>query len=363
MIPKEISDREALVENSILRSDRTDDGALVIYTYTDKCAHERAWDEITMNSRGHIFDVKTGECVARPFRKFFNLDENEMSKAWMFDWGRPHQFFVKLDGWLGTLYRHNGQLKVASRGSFHSTGALWGTKWLNEKCRDLNVLSSVFPNMTLVFEIIEPSHRIILDHGDARLVILAAFDRITGEEINRFALELISDQLGIPIVDQIEHMTFEKAIDIQKKMTGTEGFVVRFEDGRRVKIKTDWYMNIARFLQHLSPISVWEAMSKDLNMVEFYKAIPPELIPTAQKIEYKLRSQYAEHDKRIMAYCDKMIKKHGFDRKQIALNQECDRHDPARAAVFCAIDEQWERLRGIVMDSIYPKANQYVEET
>ncbi len=360
MIPKEIEVREALVKQGLLRTDRTDDGTLAIYTYTDRCVHEKAWDEITLNSRGHIFNVQTGECVARPFSKFFNLDENEFSQAWRFDWKAPHQFFVKMDGWLGTLYRHEGKFKVASRGSFHSSGALWATQWIQDKERSRGLIEIIDDSCTLVFEIIEPGHRIILDHGEARLVILAAFDRHTGRELDRSDVKGFSACTGIPAVEMVSDMSFEKALEIQKTMTGSEGFVVRFQDGRRVKIKTDWYMNIARFLQKLSPISVWTAF-KNQTLNEFRLSIPQEIIGTLNTIEGTIKAQYLAENRRVMAYCDMMIEQYGQDRKQIALNQKCGKHDPARAAVFCVIDQQWDRLRNIVLDSIYPKGNQYTE--
>src|SRR5262249_1153008 len=56
--------REEYVANGLLRSDRTDDGRLAIYTYTDQCTFANAWDDVTRNSRGHIYDLQTGECVA-----------------------------------------------------------------------------------------------------------------------------------------------------------------------------------------------------------------------------------------------------------------------------------------------------------
>ena len=44
--------REEYVSAGLLRSDRSDDGTLAIYTYTDRCVFENAWDDITRNSRG-----------------------------------------------------------------------------------------------------------------------------------------------------------------------------------------------------------------------------------------------------------------------------------------------------------------------
>src|SRR5262249_28316353 len=152
---------------------------------TDSCVYENAWDDLTRNSRGHIYNLQTGECVAWPFPKFFNLGENAASLPEKFPWDQPYEIMEKMDGWLGVLYRHDGKFKVASRGSFHSSGAQWATEHLQGF--DLSCL----PNeVTLCFEIIAPEHRIILDYGSERkLVILAGFNRLTGEEHLRSQVE------------------------------------------------------------------------------------------------------------------------------------------------------------------------------
>ena len=133
------------------------------------------------NARGHIYDTRTGECVAFPFPKFFNLGENEENLPEKFPWHEPYEIYEKMDGWLGVLYRHEGRFKIASRGSFHSTGAVWASTHL--QAFDLSVLPE---EATLVFEIIHPEHKIILNYeGREMLIVLAAFNRRTGEEYPR----------------------------------------------------------------------------------------------------------------------------------------------------------------------------------
>ena len=50
-------------------------GKLVLFDYTEKCQFEKAWDEITLNSRGSVYELSTGKLVARAFSKFFNWSE------------------------------------------------------------------------------------------------------------------------------------------------------------------------------------------------------------------------------------------------------------------------------------------------
>ena len=170
--------REEYVVAGFLRKDETDDGELVIYTYTDQCTYDRAWDEITINSRGHIFNKKTGERVACVFPKFYNVGENESVRAEDLPWDKPYTVTEKVDGWLGILHKHAGKFKVASRGSFHSEGAAWATAQIQQ--RDLSFLPD---EATICFEMINKQQQIILDYGEmSTLIVLAAFNRQTGEE-------------------------------------------------------------------------------------------------------------------------------------------------------------------------------------
>ena len=144
-----IAKREEYVVAGLLRSDRTDDGTLAIYTYTDQCVYDNAWDEITRNSRGHIFDTTTGKRIACAMPKFFNLGENQETRSENFDWTKPYDIYEKMDGWLGILYRHERKYKIASRGSFHSTGSVWATEHIQKFD-----LSCVPDCATILFEII-----------------------------------------------------------------------------------------------------------------------------------------------------------------------------------------------------------------
>lgn len=154
------------------------------------------------------------------------------------------------------LYRHEGQYHVASRGSFHSSGALWATSFI--RSRDLACLPD---EVTLCFEIIHPEHKIILNYeGQETLIILAAFNRHTGIEYPRTVVADWARALSLPLVPLLGHMSLEELLHTQQRREQFEGFVLRFGDGRRVKVKTDWYMKMAKIVSNLTPIAVWEVM-------------------------------------------------------------------------------------------------------
>jgi RNA ligase len=357
---EQIKRREEHMVAGLLRGDRSDDGKLAIYTYTDACVYDNAWDDITRNSRGHIYNLDTGECVAYPFPKFFNLGENQQSLPELFPWDQPYEIYEKLDGWLGVLYRQDGRFKVATRGSFHSSGAVWGTAFIQQF--DLRCLPD---DVTLVFELIHPNHQIILDYqGQETLIILAAYNRQTGEEYPRPVVADWARQIGLPIVPVLGHLSLEDLKNSQVQQEQCEGFVIRFADGRRVKVKTDWYLQLAKLMANLSPIAVWETMKQGKVDVAYLKRLPEELRPVAERYQAILEGQYARVLLEIEQIARPILERFGNDRRALAehVNQRKAELGYRKPAVFILMDGRPERLEKIIMDQIYPHANQFVAD-
>lgn len=239
MSRQDVEERDLLAAYGFLRF--ADHGDLRVYSYTDRCYRMSFWNELTLNSRGIIFDRLTGECVARPFPKFFNLDELPGLDEASLPWDEVVQLCEKLDGWLGIHYRHAGLHCIATRGSFSTEAGLWATGELQRF--DLVALPD---EVTLCFEIVHPLTRVVVDYGErAEIVLLAAFNRHTGEE---YAAEQVRDwadafefatpwTLSAPATPARIAGLLEACV-----RNGGEGFVARFSDGRRVKIKTADYV-------------------------------------------------------------------------------------------------------------------------
>ncbi|MDX2863091.1 polynucleotide kinase, partial [Streptomyces scabiei] len=53
-----------------------------ILTYTRTCQYERVWNRVTTRCRGLVADDTTGEIVALPLPKFFNVGEHESGQPY-----------------------------------------------------------------------------------------------------------------------------------------------------------------------------------------------------------------------------------------------------------------------------------------
>lgn len=123
---------------------------LYIYNYTAKAQYDWVWNEATEQCRGLIMDG-TGNVIARPFRKFFNLDEGTVLPL------VPFEVAEKLGGSLGILYWVGDEPYIATRGSFESDQAVEAKRILDAKYRDAAM--TLDRDLTYLFEIVYPGAR------------------------------------------------------------------------------------------------------------------------------------------------------------------------------------------------------------
>ncbi len=250
------------------------DGSLLIFSYSNAAQYERRWNWFERVSRGLIMNRETGEVVARPFDKFFNWGELGHTRK-----KGLKEVTTKMDGSLGILYRHNDKLLIATRGSFDGDQALWATGHINHFMKQSDF--SLLPNeLTLLFEIIYPENRIVVDYGRKEgLVLLGVRNRFTGDDF--FVLSFIALAQALNLETARTHYNFSgttQLLELAKELPGNEeGWVLRFTDGMRLKIKGDRYKEIHRLISVASFKHVLQAVSQG-TLKEFIGAVPDEFL-------------------------------------------------------------------------------------
>ena len=116
---------------------------LTIWNYTEKVQYSGLWDEITLSCRGLVTD-NIGNIVARPFKKFFNLEEGKHTPTPDFE------VFEKMDGSMGIIFKYSGETIFATRGSFISEQS----KWMSDFATTYNYQDIIVDGFTYLFEII-----------------------------------------------------------------------------------------------------------------------------------------------------------------------------------------------------------------
>ena len=204
---------------------------LLIHNYLSKAQYDRKWTAATLMSRGLVTDLQ-GKIVARPFGKFFNLNEY-IGLYGPVPSDEPFEVFDKLDGSLGILYQIDGVPAICTRGSFHSDQA----KKANEILKTKFAHVKFDPSITYLFEIIYPENKIVVNYGSKKdLVLLAMIDTETGTDLP------LAD-IGMPIVERFDYPTIESLLQ-SEEIENREGYVVKFASGLRVKVKFDGYKRL-----------------------------------------------------------------------------------------------------------------------
>jgi RNA ligase len=343
-----IKTRDKLVEDKVLRGDNR--GDLVIYTYGNNC---KTWDVITLNSRGNIYNRETAEIVAQPFPKFFNLNEREETQSNALPWNDGFRIFKKQDGWLGILYRENGQHRIATRGSFKSVGAIWATEFL--KRYDLTYLPD---EVTLIFELICPATHIVVNYGDREdLVLLAAYNRHTGEEYEWDQIEDWSDQFGFTLTESYDSQQLDHCKQQLKSVSGAEleGFVVRFDNGLRVKMKSEDYFRRSKLLANLTPLTIWSRMHSGMVSEDTWIEVDKEYHDQLNIIVTVLVQRYRKVAEEVRQQFSLIIERD--DRRIFAERAQKMFHQPAMFALF---DGKHQRVDDYIMKRIKPHGNIFV---
>jgi RNA ligase len=279
-----------------------------IFNYTQKTTFGRAWDEYTLMSRGLIIDMETGDIIARPFDKFFNINEVEDTQIEKLPLHEEYEVYDKADGSLGILFydKYSNMFRIATRGSFNSDQAIWATKWFNEQIAqfnelnesDMNVLKEFVREETLLFEIIVGSinTNLVLKYPFEGLVFLAMRNINTGTYADYDVMEKIHNTQymspRIKITARYDNLRFEEIDEMSKLLDNIEGWVIKFKNGMRVKVKTDWYKSRAKVIAHCTPLNFWENMKYGKVDKAYLEVIPEEFVNLRDKYVSYLEGEY-----------------------------------------------------------------------
>jgi RNA ligase len=248
---------------------------LTIWNYTEKVQYENLWDEVTLMCRGLVTD-NTGDIVATPFQKFFNIEEGKFTPTENFE------VYEKMDGSLGIVFWFQGQWVVATRGSFTSDQSIKAREILKKYNTDI-----MFRHLTFCFEIIYPENRIVLDYGDdEKLVLLGTFNK-DGKEID---IEMWT-QYGFDVVKKYDGISDYKQLKEMVK-NDQEGFVVKFSNGDRVKVKGVEYLRLHKIMTNVTTTGVWEYLKNGEDVMEILKDVPDEFYDKIKSYVQHLKYGY-----------------------------------------------------------------------
>ena len=284
---RDIAEIEARVKQKMIKAVRHPTLPFTIYNYSTKTQYERLWDQYTKACRGLIIDDDRN-VIARPFSKIFNYGEIDESGEDVENIAERPKFYHKLDGVLGITYPTESEVAVATRGSFTNPQSQFATRWLQDRIPP----SKLKPEYTYLFEIIHPDSRIVINYEFEGLVLLAVLSKDGTHELDHIKEGL---RLGIGFARDMIFTDILQAVSFLKEADGREieGFVAKFSNGYRIKMKAEDYVRMHRMIFHTSSKDIWLALQEN-RLESIYEVLPDEMFQWVRDIEEGLISQYNE---------------------------------------------------------------------
>ena len=260
------------------------DPNVVLYCYSQRTVVERAWNDITTMARGLVLDHASKTVLARPFPKFFNFGEMSASVP-----DEPFEAFEKLDGSLAIVFfePRRGAWRVATKGSLTSPQAEQAQRFLDRL--DTTLLER---GTTYLFEVIYAANRIVVSYDFEGLVLLGAYDG-DGRELSRDELVACASSLGTRVAATLSYETIDAMVAACEGFArDTEGFVVRFASGLRLKLKGAEYLRVHRLIARVTPLMLWECLRNQQPLDAVRRELPEEFWRDFDTIRQLLTQRY-----------------------------------------------------------------------
>lgn len=276
------------IDNNLIIANKHPEYNIWILNYSPKVQSKRIWDDYTIACRGMIIDEE-GNILARPFKKFKNIEEYHPSEI---DFNQDFDAFEKMDGSLIIIFYYSKYKEwiIASRGSFMSDQVIEARKIIKDDSFEI-----MDKKCTYLFEILYAENRIVVDYGETRdLVLLGRIETLNGFEM--FYDDMLKKySKHFTIVKKIKVKSFDELLKLREKNDkNREGFVVRFENGFRIKLKFEEYVRLHGILTNVSNLTIWEHLMNGYDFDELIDRVPDEFYNWLNKTKLKLQIEFNE---------------------------------------------------------------------
>ena len=204
-------------------------------------------DALRRELRGIVFN-ENGDVISRRLHKFFNVNEREETQIHNIDISEPHMILEKLDGSMVTPIPIGDAFRWATKMGVTETSMLAEEFVVDHPEYDDLARFCHEEGVTPIFEYMSRKNRIVVDYPEERLVLLALRDTFSGDYISYKSMQQLGERYCIDVVKTypgtIESM--KHLIDETRGVEGIEGWILRFNNGHMVKVKSEWYVNLHR---------------------------------------------------------------------------------------------------------------------
>lgn len=260
---------QSLVAAKDVTANRDNDRGITCFKYS----HPKVdWNDPLIRLARGIVVADDGTVVSHPYDKFFNLNQlqaeqeaqREMQHNPDLEMYRPKTLKLsawqdspiasiteKIDGSLVTItYREQYGLVVSTSGSVRPESSLVKTITEYIKSIGLDEKLKQHPRWTLICEYYDIHNAIVYNYGDKpRLWLHGVRGNWNGtlendSLVDYQTMKRVGEMLDIPVVKNYTFDNLQTIQDFLHHCKGEEGVVVTFNNGIKLKLKTDEYMKL-----------------------------------------------------------------------------------------------------------------------
>jgi RNA ligase len=287
------------------------EGYIVIdYRYSDKNTFDHP---MLLECRGLKFK-SDGTILARPLHKFFNLGEKENIED--INWGKPFVFVEKLDGSMIHPAMLNNELVFMTMQGV--------TTIAKEAFNRADLMTKIFSQVLLkrgytpIFEYTAPDNKIVVQYDDSKLTLTAIRETVSGKYFTYDEMRRLAGFYNIDYAKTLPKIPCNgDSFRIFQQQKDIEGCVIQFDNGHRLKVKTDDYVLKHSILDLLKNEKLVFKIIVNNELDDLLPIIDPKIQPLVTDFRDKIYN-YAEQDLSLVR--DFITTQEGVSRKDFALN-------------------------------------------
>lgn len=313
-----------------VKADELTGHTVVCYMVQDEDTFAGTDLKYAVECRGITFHPD-GKIAARTLSKFFNIGEHESVQPHNLPWGKVTRIMDKRDGSMITpVLMPNGSVRMKTKKTFTSTEAITATEMLHRVDNGQDELEwtrrLLQGGLTPTFEFTSPRFPIVLKYEKDELTLLHIRENVSGRYLNEEEIAFLASPF--PVVKNLKDRFIGKGVpanlvswDLLKQAaeteTGIEGWVIQFEDGNMVKLKTKWYCDLHKTIVFLRERDVARIALDDKidDLVGHFALVGKDPAPV-RRINRIVLSDVAEIEAEVMAEHAKLV---GKTKKEAAL--------------------------------------------
>jgi RNA ligase len=231
--------------------------------------------QLRRECRGIKFCPVTGRILARPYQKFFNVQEKPETQTDQLALDQDHWILEKLDGSMIHAVPTPQGFRLCTKMGITDVAAQ-AEVFVAARGNYQNMIQESFGlGVTAIFEWCSPQQRIVVNYSADRLVLTGVRELVTGQYWSYQRMADWAESHNVPVVARWTNTASQwtQLIDHTRQLQDAEGYVVRWHNGHMVKIKADHYVLMHRTKDQIR----WEKDVVNLLVTESVDDVRPLL--------------------------------------------------------------------------------------